>query len=78
MDQVFPGFPELGIFFGMLLLIKAVFPEETIIGVGEVRTLAVKAFEQMRAEFTLLGFELRWINFVVSFATLCKITVVLS
>jgi len=43
-----------------------------------VRTLAVKAFEQMRAEFILLGFKLRWINFVVSFATPCEITVVLS
>jgi len=62
----------------MPLLIKVVFPEETIIGVSEMRTLAVKTFEQMRAGFTLLGFEPRWINFVISFTTPCKIIVVLS
>jgi len=62
----------------VLFLIEAVFPKETIIRVSEVRTLAVKAFEQMRAEFILLGFKPRWINFVVSFATPCEITVVVS
>jgi len=56
----------------MPLLIKAVFLEETIIGVSEVRTLAIKTFERIKAGFILLGFEPRWINFVVSFATPCE------
>jgi len=62
----------------MLLLIEVVFPERTFIGIGEISALAIETLKQMRARFILLGLEPRWINFIVSLATPCKLLVVLS
>jgi len=41
------------------LLVEVVFPEGTLIGVGKMKALAIKAFERVRTRFTLLGFEPR-------------------
>jgi len=49
-----------------------VFPERTFIGISKVSALTIEALKKMRARFTLLGLEPRWINFIVSLATPCK------
>ena len=74
----FSWFPELGVFFGVPLLIEVMFPERVLIEVSKVIVFAVKTFEQMGALFALLGLESREIDFVISFVTSCKILAVLS
>ena len=47
MDQYSPGFPEFSIFFGVPLLVKAMFPEQAIYRVSKVRALTIKTLEDM-------------------------------
>ena len=78
MDQCSPGFPEFSVFFGMPFLVESMFPKWTIYKVSYMRTLTIEALETMRARITFLSFKSRRINFVISFATPHKITVIIS
>jgi len=57
--------------------IEVVSPKWTNVGVGLVIPFAVRAFERVRARFALLGFQLRWVNFSIGFATSSKFSMVL-
>jgi len=62
----------------MPFLVESMFPKQTICRVSYIRTLTIKTLETMRARIIFLSFKSRRINFVVSFATPCKITVIIS
>jgi len=49
--------------------IELVPPKWTLIGIGLMVALTVRAFEQMRAWFAFLGFQSRRVNFVIHLAT---------
>ena len=55
-----------------------VFPERTFDRVSDMRSFAIQTFEWMWAGFALLGFEPRWIYFIISFTTLCKVMIIIS
>ena len=78
MDQYSPGFLEFSIFFVIPFLVESMFPKQTIYRVSYMRTLTIEILETMRARIAFLSFKSRRINFVVSFATPCKITVIIS
>ena len=78
MDWCSPGFPEFSVFFGVLLLVETVFLEWTFHRISTMRTLTVEILEWMWAWFTLLGFQSRRVEFIVSFTTLCKVTMIVS
>ena len=60
----------------MPFLIKLMFPEGEVSGVGMVLTLAVGAPERIGTRLTFLCFELRRIDLIVCFAIPCKFSVV--
>ena len=49
--------------------VESVPPKWTLIGIGLMVALAVRAFERMGAWFLFLGFQSRRVNFVVRLAT---------
>jgi len=51
--------------------IEAIPPERTFVIVSHVITFAINAFKRMRAWKALSSFEMRGVEFRVSFATLC-------
>jgi len=69
---------DLSVLLYMPFPIEAVSPKWTNVGVGLVIPFAVGAFEQVRARFTLLGFQPRWVNFSIGFATPSKFSMVLQ
>ena len=54
------------------------FPKQTICRVSYIRILTIEILETMRARIAFLSFKSRRINFVISFATPCKIVVIIS
>jgi len=78
MNQVLPGFPKFSIFSYIPLFVKAVFPEVTVVGVSLMIALAVETLKCIEARFALLGLKPRWIDLIVSLATLGKLLVMLS
>ena len=78
MDWCSPGFLEFSIFFGVPLFVEMVFSEQTFYRVSNMRTLTVETLEWMWAWFTLLSFQSGRVKFIVSFTTLCKVTMIVS
>jgi len=62
----------------MPLFVEALFPEVTVVGVGLMIALAVETLKCMGARFALLSLKPRWIDLIVSLATLGKLPVMLS
>jgi len=60
----------------MPLPVKSVSLEQTQVGISLMIATAIRAFEQMRAQFVFLGFQPRWVNLGVSFTTPAKFSVV--
>jgi len=60
------------------LLVETVFPEQTFYRVSNIRTLTVETLEQMWAWFSLLGFQSRRVEFIISFTTPCKVMMIVS
>jgi len=58
------------------LLVEMVFPEWTFYRVSNMRTLTVETLEQMWAWFALLGFQSGMVEFIISFTTPCKVTMI--
>jgi len=60
---------DLSIFSCVPFSVELVPPKQTLIGIGLMVTLAVRAFERMGAWFTFLGFQSRRVNFVICLTT---------
>jgi len=58
------------------LPVKSVPPEWTQVGVGLVVAMAVQTLERMRTWLAFLGFQPRWVDLGVGFATATKFSVV--
>jgi len=62
----------------MLLLVKTVFPERTVVGICLMIALAIDTFETVWTRFFLLDFKFWQIYFKVHFAVLHKMLMMFS
>ena len=60
----------------MLLMVEAMSPKWTLNGVGLMISFTVGALERVRAMFTSLSFESRWVSFIIHFAAPTELSVV--
>jgi len=68
---------NLGVFLLVPFSVELMPPEWTLVGVGLVIAPTIRAFERVRAWFTFLCLETRWVCPLVCFAVPPKFTVVL-
>ena len=71
-------FMDLDIFLLLLLSVEVVSLEEILIGVSLMVPSTIRALEEVRARFTLLHFEMRWICLLISLAAPPEFAVVLG
>jgi len=69
---------DLGIFVQVPFSVESVPPKQTLIGIGLMVALAVRAFERVRAWFALLGFKPKWVDLGVCLATPTEFSMVLG
>jgi len=62
----------------MPLAIESVFPIRAFVVIGYVVAFTVNTFESMRVWFTLFGFETWRVQFEVSLAAPCQVSVILN
>ena len=67
---------DLGIFVQVPFSVESVSPKQILIGIGLIVTLAVRAFERVRAWFALLGFKPRQVDLGVCLATPTEFSIV--
>jgi len=67
---------DLSISLLVPLPVKSVPPEWTQVGVGLVVATAVQTLERMRTQLAFLGFQPRWVDLGVGFATPTEFSVV--
>ena len=67
---------DLGIFVQVPFSVESVSLKQILIGIGLIVTLAVRAFERVRAWFALLGFKPRWVDLGVSLAKPTEFSIV--
>ena len=70
-------FTDLSVLLNVPLSVESMSPERTSVGIGLVIPFAVRAFEDVGAWLAFLGFKSRWVNFIVSFATPPKFSMML-
>ena len=67
---------DLSILSDMPLMVEAMSPKWTLNGVGLMISFTVGALEHVRARFTSLSFESRWVSFIIHFAAPTELSVV--
>jgi len=75
-NRLDPVFIDLGIFLLLPLSVEMMSLEGTLVGVGLVVSLTIRAFEGMWARFALLYFEARWVCLLICLAIPPKFAVV--
>jgi len=68
---------DLSIFLLVPLPVKSVPPEWTQVGVGLVIATAIQTLERMRTRHAFHGFQPRWVDLGVGFATPAEFSVVI-
>jgi len=67
---------DLSIYTDMPLTVEAMSPKWAMNGVGLMISFTVGALERVRARFTSLSFESRWVSFIIRFAAPTELSVV--
>jgi len=74
-ERIQSVFTDLSILFDVPLMIESVSPKWTLDGIGLMVSFAIGALECMGAEFTPLGFESGWVDFIISFTAPTELSV---
>jgi len=59
---------DFSVFFHVPFSVGSMSPKQTLVGIGLIVALTVRAFERMGAWFAFLGFQSRWVDFGIDLA----------